>query len=114
MKRPQKVSKVPKKEVFCKRPQKRRVVETPGIYIYIYEGWLDKGAQLREPRIENRDSRIENQESRVERRESRIENRELRIENRESRTENRQSRIDKRESRSKNGESFMEDTSVRS
>jgi len=34
MKRPQKVSKVPKKEVFCKRPQKQRVVETPGIYNY--------------------------------------------------------------------------------
>ena len=31
MKRPQKVSNVSKKEVFCKRPQKRRVVETPGI-----------------------------------------------------------------------------------
>ena len=36
MKRPQKVSNVPKKEVFCNRHQKRRGVETPGIYIYIY------------------------------------------------------------------------------
>ena len=35
MKRPQKVSNVPKKEAFCKRPQRQRVVETPGIYIYI-------------------------------------------------------------------------------
>ena len=53
MKRPQKVSNVPKKEVFCKRPQKRRVVETPGILltserIYRFIAWISHN--LRQPR----------------------------------------------------------------
>ena len=33
---PKSIKRTQKKEVFCKRPQKRRVVETPGIYINIH------------------------------------------------------------------------------
>eukprot|EP00435_Cladocopium_sp_Y103_P072896 s282_g41.t1 len=78
-------------------------------YLNVFEGWLDKGAQLTnaESRIEDRESRIEDRGSRIENRGSRIEDRESRAENGKSRIENRGSRlwIENRESRIENGES---------